>query len=268
MSILWHDGEWKEDSQPVFPFNDRIRYGDGVYDTLLIVDGTPIDIENHFKRLQQSAQVFAMDIPFGINAFKEHLQDLIQKNEWPNGQVAVNTLITRGPSKRGLRIPEQATPNVIIRGAALPEMTIPPRALITSKTVRRNEYSPLARIKSCNYGDNILALIEAENKGADDALLLNTKGHLACATTSNVFIVQGEKIKTPPLTAGVLDGTLRRKVIAQYAATEINITEGDLDAADDIILTNSVLGIRRASSLNGRTLKGSDLEFDPVLHLK
>ena len=248
MSLLWHNGQWKKDTEALLQFQDRLRYGDGIFDTLLIVDSIPINAAHHFERLSQGAEIFAMDMPFEYAAFEKILSEIIHKNDWLGGQVVLNT---------------------VIRGAALPEMSVSPAKLIVAKSVRRNEHSPLSRIKSCNYGENILARIEADKKGADDAVMLNTAGFVTCATSSNIFIVdEAGAIKTPPLSAGVLDGTLRRKFIEIYNVQEINITEEELLAAKDIILTNSVLGIRRAASLNGATLSGSDLEFDNTLHLQ
>lgn len=269
MSLLWHNGQWKKDTEALLQFQDRLRYGDGIFDTLLIVDSIPINAAHHFERLSQGAEIFAMDMPFEYAAFEKILSEIIHKNDWLGGQVVLNTVITRGPGKRGLNIPEAPDIQTMIRGAALPEMSVSPAKLIIAKSVRRNEHSPLSRIKSCNYGENILARIEADKKGADDAVMLNTAGFVTCATSSNIFIVdEAGAIKTPPLSAGVLDGTLRRKFIEIYNVQEINITEEELLAAKDIILTNSVLGIRRAASLNGATLSGSDLEFDNTLHLQ
>lgn len=268
MSILWHNDDWKDDDTPIFPFSDRIRLGDGVFDTLLIVDGNPVDSENHFKRLQKSAAVFELAIPFGFKTFSGILEKLIQKNTWQSGQIAVNTIVSRGPGARGLRRPDDEEVQIIIRGAPAPKPGGRTLDLITSRTVKRNKDSPLSSIKSCNYGENILAMIEAENAGAGDAILLNTDGHVACATTSNVFVVLDGALITPPLSAGILDGTLRRKIIAKYEAKEINLTQADLKNAQDIVLSNSILGMRKAASLNGETLPGSDLEIDNTLHLK
>jgi branched-chain amino acid aminotransferase len=120
-----------------------------------------------------------------------------------------------------------------------------PLSAIISKTIRRNEYSPLSRIKSLNYLDNILAKEEARTLSADDAIILNTKGFVTCATSSNIFIREVNNWITPPLEDGVLDGVERLKLI-QNRAREESITIERLKNADEIIFTNSIWKQQRA----------------------
>ncbi len=123
------------------------------------------------------------------------------------------------------------------------------------RTTRRNEYSPLSGIKSLNYGDNILARREAVHKGATDALMLNTQGHVACATVVNVFFrIEGRWI-TPKLSDGILPGLARAKVIPGIGAIETTLTERDIAQADAAFISNS-LGCTVIAGIEGRALQG------------
>ena len=115
---------------------------------------------------------------------------------------------------------------------------------------RRNEHSPLSRIKSTNYLDAILAREEARRRNADEALLLNTAGKLAEATAANLFIVRGGQVMTPPLGDGALEGTMRSEIIAQTGAAECSLPVADLLSADEAFLSNS-LGLQAVASVDG-----------------
>lgn len=268
MSILWHNHSWKNDSEALFSFTDRVRLGDGIFDTLLCVDGRFIHTHKHYVRLQKSAQIFGLQLTISCSKFEEILQHLVQKNAWHSGLYAINTLITRGPGKRGLHLPEHEQTQIVIRGTKAPAPPYPPIDLIVAKTVRRNQHSPLSRIKSCNYGDNILALIEAKDNGGTDALLLNGSGNVTCASTSNIYAIIQEKIYTPPLKDGVMNGVSRQVLIEAMDVTEQSLSESDIEMADDLYLSNSVYGFRKVASINGKTLPGAHLQIDNTLHLR
>ena len=204
--IIYHNGQWAED-QAIFNFNDRIRLGDGVFDTMLVVDGTPIHYDLHAKRLIHDAKTLGIII--------DRLPDpneIIQKNNAEKGHYAINTIITRGIGERGLMPPETPQPTIAMRITPVPD-EFPPIHAIISETVRRNEGSPLSRIKSCNYGDNILALLEAKKQSANEAILLNNKGLVTCASAGNIFAEIDGKLYTPPLSDGCMDGVTRKIIL-------------------------------------------------------
>jgi branched-chain amino acid aminotransferase len=124
---------------------------------------------------------------------------------------------------------------------------------------RRNEHSALSRIKALPYLDNVLALSEASAQGADDALLLNTRGTIACATVANVFVVREGRLETPPVCDGALPGTMRALVLclakqAGLAPVENSLHVKDLAEADEVILTNSISRVMEAKACNGLPL--------------
>ncbi|MCD8571161.1 MAG: aminotransferase class IV [Alphaproteobacteria bacterium] len=235
MGKLWHNGIWKRDDEAVFTANDRIRYGDGVFDTMLSIDGRLIHPAKHFARLQSNAAV--LDIAFDLD-FETIAHELIEGQE---GRFAINTVISRGPSVRGLAAPENPELQIVMRAAPVPADFLPARAII-AQSVRRNEGSPLSRIKSCNYGNNILALNEAKAAGAEEAILLNNAGNVTCGTSANIFAVLNGEIFTPPLHDGVLDGVARQVFMEKYPVRELSLKPEDLLAAESLILTNSIRG--------------------------
>ena len=264
MSIIWHNGTFRTD-QPVFMAHDRLRLGDGVFDTMLAVDGKIIAAEEHCERLKRHAGVF--NIHVDTNPLIMAASELLKKNDLLSDHAVINTIITRGPANRGLKTPNNPDIQIVMRASYVPTDMPPPR-LIIARSVRRNEGSPLSQIKSVNYGDSILARIEADNAGANDAIFLNNAGHVTCATGSNVFITQAGKLYTPPLSDGVMDGIIRAKIIRMYGAIEQSLTSADIEAADGLYLTNSVGGARAAESLNGRAFSLPSLRIDNDIHLR
>ena len=119
-----------------------------------------------------------------------------------------------------------------------------------------------------NYGDNILARIEAVHKHADDALMLNNAGNAACFTVGNIFMRCGDTLYTPPLSDGALDGIIRRLILERHGGIEHSCTPNDIKTADALYLTNSIRGIVSIRSLDGHVFKPAPLNFENDLHLR
>ena len=177
-----------------------------------------------------------------------HLDETREANGMAEGVLRLT--ITRGRGVRGLAPAPDAVPTVCITAAQLPSRPDSFTAVIAART-RRNEFSPLSRIKSLSYLDNVIALQEAGERGADDAVLLNTRGNVACFTAANLMARFGKDMVTPPVGDGVLPGTVRRRLLERLPIIEMSLLPADLERADEIISTNS-LGIRRLSALGGR----------------
>jgi branched-chain amino acid aminotransferase len=154
--------------------------------------------------------------------------------------------------ERGVLPTGVARPTTLITAGTLPDRFLPAR-LVIARLTRRNEQSPLTRIKSLNYLDSILARQEAEAAGYDDAIMLNTRGDLAEATAANVFLAIGGRLVTPPVPDGALPGIARRLMLASGRAVEATITRADLGRATSGFLTNS-LGVRQIACIGDRTL--------------
>jgi branched-chain amino acid aminotransferase len=171
-------------------------------------------------------------------------------------EASLRLTVTRGPAPRGVLPPSSPSPTVLM--TAVPAGASPGTALIAVASVtRRNEHSPLSRIKSLNYLDSILARREAADHGADDAVLLNTQGRVAETTTANLFAVIDGVVVTPPVAEGALPGIARRLVLEALEVIERPLLLQELYRAEEIVLTNS-LGVRPVAAVDGFALGGRD----------
>jgi len=261
MSIIWHNGALKEDG-PVFTASDRIRLGDGVFDTMLCVDGQQQHAQKHFERLHRHAAVLKIEIPHKIDALTLAVQELISQQNLTNGSAVIRTIVTRGPGSRGIGANNAADIQIVLSAKALPPAeNMPSPNIIIAKSTRRNELSPLSQIKSLQYGDNILAKIEADEKSANDAILLNTAGALTCTTTGNLYVMKDGKLLTPPQKDGVIDGVIRSIALKNGWAEERSLYPEDLENAEGLYLSNSLRGIVPISTLNGVAINTPPLPF-------
>jgi len=253
MTFIWHNGAFKDDS-PVLTIHDRVRLGEGVFNTMLVRDGHIFHAPLHFKKLLENSRLFwgAWSAP-SAESLDEIAYALLKKNDFVQGDFAFNTIITGGEAGNGIRTPEPPAPHIMMRVLPLQILTAPVHAVV-AQTVRRNEGSPLSRIKCSNYGDHILALREAQSKGANEAFVLNNRGALACATTANIVIVQGGKLYTPPLSDGPQNGVTRTILLQKYDVTEKSFFAEDLQHAEGFYVLNSLRGCVPVARLDNRPL--------------
>jgi branched-chain amino acid aminotransferase len=238
--VFWLDGALHESEIAPFDLTDRgLTLGDGLFDTSLARNGRIFRRKAHLDRLAASAEILA--IPFDPTAAAQALDALADSI----GDGTVRLTLTRGGGARGLALP--AHPKPCLFGAAspaTPDATFPVLTLATS-SIRRNETSPVARLKALPYLDAILALREASARGADDVLFENVAGHVACLSVANIFAVFGQNLVTPPLTDGVLAGTTRAFILNKasslgFIAQERSFTPAELSRADAVFATNSI----------------------------
>ena len=243
------DGRIVDQQSAGIALSDRgFTLADGVFETIRVRAGAVVDIQAHLDRLTGALECLAF--PRLIHRWPDlgrHLEDTREANAMADGVLRLT--ITRGKGVRGLAPAADAVPTVCITAAALPSRPDRFTAVIATRT-RRNEFSPLSRIKALGYLDNVIALQEAGECGADDAVLLNVRGNVACFTTANLITRFGQDLVTPPVEEGVLPGTVRRRLLERLSITERSLTPSDLEQSDEIISTNS-LGIRRVSALGG-----------------
>ncbi|PZP57233.1 MAG: hypothetical protein DI586_01175 [Micavibrio aeruginosavorus] len=245
MFCFFHD-QFIEEEKVSVSMNDRgFTLGDGVFDTQVTTEGVLLDADLHFERLLNDAIILGIPFDKTILDLNTISTMLLARNSISTGRWVVRTQITRGIGLRGLTPPKDAHPTLVMRATPAPQIDDTPARAIIATTTRRNEHSPLSRIKSTNYGDNMLSLLEAQDYGAEDAILLNTEGHAACATTANIFIVENGIWITPPVSDGALPGITRMKLIAEHRAREEHITPERLQAAQEIYKSNSVIGLRK-----------------------
>lgn len=250
------DGRLHDTALVPFDLTDRgLLLADGLFETLLAVDGRVFRRAAHLDRLIAGARRLA--IPIDRGRLDADL-DLLLARSGAGAQV-VRLTLTRGPGARGLDRPEQPRPTVLVGHAPwTPDLAGRPIALVTS-SIRRNETSPTARLKTLAYVDAVAAKAEATAAGADDALFLNTRGDVTSTTMANLFAVTGDALITPRLEDGVLDGTTRRLVLELardlgLRTKEMSLAPADLVDAEAVFVTNAVRLVAPVTRLDRRDL--------------
>ncbi len=244
------------------PPDDRgLTLGDGLFETLLARDGQLVAFEAHLRRMAHGCGVLGLPEPDAVLALQLCL-DALADAGLGAGRAAVRLTLTAGSGGRGLNRPATPAPRLFATAAPSPRPTTPAGLIIAR--ARRNEGSPASRLKSLSYLDNVLARAEAAAAGADEAVMLNTRGQVACAGAANLFWLSQGRLCTPALQCGVLDGIVRRQVLTAMLATgqraeEVAVGAEALASVQAMVLTNSLIGVRAVSSLEGRALDSTDL---------
>lgn len=231
------------------PLDRGFTLGDGLFETIKVSGGVIIRIAEHLTRLRHSCKIISMEFPWDDDQIIGILEDVLAANGLQNAVLRLS--VSRGVGQRGLLPPVPAYPLLVVTAGQLPPVLGPLNAIV-SDTVRRNEYSPVSRIKSLSYLDNILARQEAADKGADEAILLNSQGFVTETTIANIFMVKGSRILTPPVSNGLLPG-LRRAHILTQGAEEMPLRLKDLWDADEVFVTNA-LSVRGVTRIEGRVI--------------
>jgi branched-chain amino acid aminotransferase len=228
-----------------------------VFDTLVAFNRKPFAGDLHLSRV--AGQAAAIGIIVDTSFVRSGWDAVLGKVA--SDHVILRTTVTRGVAARGLW-PKSATSPTIIVAATLwnRELAARPVRLVVSSVVR-NAGSPASRLKTIDYLDNILAAREAAEKNADDALLLNAKGNVACTTIANVFALSGNRLITPPTSDGVMAGIVRGLVLSAATtvgleAAERSLMPSGLLAADEVFLTNSVRLVSSVTSLDSKPVGG------------
>jgi len=237
------------------PFDDRgLTLGDGLFETLLADDGELVAFDAHAARLERSCLMLGLPAPDRVGlraAAAEALADFGLETT----RSAVRLTWTAGSGGRGLERPAVLAPRLFATAAAAPKPTTPAR--LVTVDVRRNDTSIAARLKTLSYLDNVLARREALARGADEALMLNTRGEIAGAAAANIFWLEDDRLFTPALDCGVLAGIARGEVMATAAAAGLTVEEvrarpEALGGAQGVFLTSSLIGLRPVVALDGR----------------
>lgn len=266
--IAWVDGRLLVADEPALRVGDRgFQLGDGLFETFRVRRGVAIEMELHLARLREGLEILAIPMPLSDGELAAGIAAVVAANA-PSDAAARITVSRGAPPGRGL-LPagwRELAPTVVIQ--AWPH--VPPPAAALARGVRaviasgrRDPAHPLATVKTTSRADHVHARLEAERAGADDAITLTIDGHVAEATTSNVALVVGARVLTPPLAAGILAGTTREWLLRAegaaalgLAATEAWITPDDLLAADEVLLSSSVAGFQALVALDGVPIAG------------
>ncbi|HUS44569.1 MAG TPA: aminotransferase class IV [Phycisphaerae bacterium] len=223
--------------------------GAGLFETLRIYGGRPFRLGAHLARLRESGEFLRIFVGESDASFAEIIDHLVKVNVVPDARVRITA--TRGPLAAELE-DDSAPPATLIVSAG-PMTPYPAQAYERGVTVvvsrlRANETDPTTFHKTTGYMKNLLALRDAHRARATESLLFNTKGRLAEGAISNVFIVTGGRLLTPPVEEGLLPGITRAAVLELAAAVGVPAEQRPLSArevldADEVFLTNSIMEI-------------------------
>ena len=234
------------------PLDDRgLLLGDGLFETVLAENGALVDFDAHLARMIRGCEVLGLPAPTASLAREAAHQALVARG-LDAQRAAVRLTWTAGSGGRGLDRPAAPAPRLLASAAPAPRPDGPVK--LATATVRRNDGSPAARLKSLAYLDNVLARREAVARGAAEALMLNSRGEIACAASANIFWVRKDRIFTPALECGVLDGVMRSRVLAAAEVEQVRAPAEALREAQAVFLTNSLIGVRAVSHLDAIAL--------------
>jgi len=211
--------------------DEGYSFGLGLFETILLYRGKPVFLDWHLARINKSI----IDLGLSINKLEKNEVFQYLNNNKNTLEYEVLKIVLSEKNrlflKRGLNISE----------------------------VRRNESSIFTFHKTLNYGDNILEKRKSKKMGYDEPIFLNSKNQVTEGATSNIFVVVGDKIYTPKLSCGLLNGIVRQYIVLNYDVIETEIDLEFLNNADEIFLTNSLFGIMPVNNLEEKVFKSQKI---------
>src|SRR3954467_15457991 len=238
-----------------------LLYGDGIFEGIRAYNGRVFKLKEHIDRLFYSAKAILLNIPMSHAELMKATVETCRRNKLRDGYIRL--LVTRGVGTLGLNPNKCKRPSIIVIADKIqlypPEFYERGLDIITVPTVRNLHSALNPAIKSLNYLNNILAKIEANNGGCEEAIMLNNEGYVAECTGDNIFLVKANQLLTPPLSAGALYGITRQTVIdlgrdAGLQVSEPNLTRYDVYNADEVFLTGTGAEVVPVVKVDGRVI--------------
>ena len=250
-----------QEQATVSVFDHGLLYGDGVFEGLRAYGGKIFRLDQHVRRLYESAKAICLEIPLSESEMCAAHNETIAANDIQDGYI--RSIITRGRGTLGLDPNRCSDPQVIIIADAIAlypeELYEKGLDIITASTIRNHPAALSPRIKSLNYLNNILAKIEGLQAGCIEALMLNHKGEVAECTGDNIFLVRDGVLMTPPMDAGILGGVTRDAVVelaeaAGIKVLKVTLTRHDVFVADECFLTGTAAEVIPVVKVDDRTI--------------
>ncbi len=256
--LCWVNGFAVDPHAPALSVSDRgFTLADGCFETMRSYRGVIFRLDDHLERLSRTAASLAIPLPPHID---EAVSDAQRALSASRVDASVRLTLSRGVGA-GVAPTTGGPPTSVLLISHLPVFPASmaeggPGLAVRIARGRRNEWAPTSGLKTLAYIDAVMALAEARAAAADDALMLDTAGHLSEATSSNIFVVFRGIVHTPPLSCGALPGITRRTVLEALADFDIPVDESPIPAdalhrADEIFLTSSLREIAPVGSVDG-----------------
>jgi branched-chain amino acid aminotransferase len=238
--------------------------GWGLFTTLRISGGEAFAYERHWRRLEKDAAIIRLPMPYTSAKVRVHLQEVIRANKVTEGCARIYLVFNHA----GFWQSDERQPQVdlIVYTADLPPYQEP--ALLTIREHGRHAASPLSGVKSISWLNNVWAVAEASKEGFHEVVMLNERGEVAECTSANIFAVKNDKIFTPPLNSGCLEGITRGILMeiapeAGIALAEQTLHLEDLYSADEVFISSTNRGVLSVGEIAGHKIANAS---GPVAH--
>ncbi|MGH3412108.1 MAG: aminotransferase class IV [Marmoricola sp.] len=247
---VWVNGAVVDPDEPAIRIDDHgVTVGDGVFETVKVVDGRPFALTRHLDRLGRSARGLGLPDP-DPELVRKGVDGVLAAEHLPLGRVRIT--VTGGPAPLGSgRGPGELTTVV----AAAPMQPADPSTAVVTVPWPRNERGALSGLKTTSYGENVVALAHARARGAGEAIFGNLAGNLCEGTGSNVFYVRSGELCTPTLASGCLAGVSRALVLEWYGGREVDAPLTVLHEAEEVFLVSTTRDVQPVHRCDDRELQ-------------
>ncbi|MEU8304347.1 aminodeoxychorismate lyase [Actinomadura sp. NPDC048955] len=247
---IWLNGELLDPERAVVSvFDHGMLVGDGIFETVKAANGEPFALTRHLRRLARSAAGLGLPEPDHDALAQGTLEVLAAAPKWPLARIRIT--YTSGPGPLGSARGDAGPTVSIIAG---PQAPFPATADVTVVPWPRNERGALSGLKTTSYAENALALAYAGERGGGEAIFANTAGNLCEGTGSNIFLVLGGRLVTPPLASGCLAGVTRALTLEWCGGEEEDVALDDLYRADEAFLTSTTRDVQPIRAVDGTVL--------------
>jgi branched-chain amino acid aminotransferase len=249
VTAAWVDGALvPPGAATVSAFDHGLTVGDGVFETMRVYRGTPFALRRHLDRLARSAAGLGLPLPARTEVERACAEVVAAA---ALAEARLRLTVTGGPGPLGS--PRGAGPPTLVAAVA-PLAPVSPAAAVALAPWPRNERGPLSGLKTTSYAENVVLLAWAWERGAEEAIVADTRGRLCEGTGANVFVVHDGRLRTPALDSGCLAGVTRELVLGCVDAKEADLSPDDLVTADEAFLTSSTREVQPIGEVDGRAL--------------
>src|SRR5215213_1334622 len=235
-----------------------VLVGNGVFEALKVTDAGPFAAQRHLNRLSRSAAALSLPAPDHA-LIRAAIDEVLDDREFSHGRLRITYTGGLGP----LSSSAPYGPPTLVVAAGPAELPAAFTAVVTAPWTR-NEHGALSGVKSTSYAENVRTLAYASRRRATEAIFLNTEGNVCDGTGTNIFMVFGGKVVTPPLGAGPLAGITREVILEWCEVEERDVTLAQAKAADEVFLTSSLRDVQAVHSWDEMSYSQSHQVTDQV----
>jgi branched-chain amino acid aminotransferase len=246
---IWLNGRLFDDPHQatVAGTDHGLVVGDGVFETLKVTERGAFAVRRHLNRLNRSASALGLPEP-DHGGIREAIDAVLDGRDFPRGKLRITYTGGRGPLGSEAAY---GPPTVII--VLAPVDASPRLTSIVTAPWTRNEHGALAGVKSTSYAENVRGLGYAANHNASEAIFLNTAGHVCEGTGTNIFMVFGDTVITPPLRSGPLAGITRELIMEWSTVEQGDLTLDEARRADEVFITSSMRDVQGVERWDDQT---------------